>query len=257
MTSQCQESFECDYADNGKDLACTQDGEYKKGSQLREQDLDFTDAEIRLYERRYQEGYDLHDEQYSEWVQKFHPENNKGSKPGKQDLDFTSAEINLYERRYQEGYDLNHDERFNEWIQKFHPFGIVRPSSFSTPDQRLRESDTADDDWSRIVQGSFSADSDDSTDVRCLEKVSLVSKLLDQRKEDFKLPNIKKKKSSCVLTSEENLKLLKEKEMKKKKEEEEKAQRRELRQKKKREEEEKMRHRQERKKKDSQQNKSI
>ena len=255
MTSQCQESFECNYADNGKDIACGQ--EYKKGSQLGEQGLDFTDAEITLYERRYQEGYDLHDERYSEWVQKFHPENNKGSKPGEQCLDFTSAEINLYERRYQEGYDLNHDERYNEWIQKFHPFGFVRPSSFSTPDQSLRESDTADDDWSRIVQGSFSADSDDSTDIRCLEKVSLVSKLLDQRKEDFKLPNIKKKKSSCVLTSEENLKLLKEKEMKKKKEEEEKAQRRELRQKKKREEEEKMQHRQERKKKDSQQNKST
>ena len=186
----------------------------------------------------------------------FIQKNNKGSQPGEQDLEFTSAEINLYERRYREGYDLHHDERYNEWIQKFHPFGTVR-SSCSTPDQSLRGSDTANDNWSRIVQGSFSVDSlDDSTDVCYLEKVSLVSKLLDQRKEDFKLPNVKKKKSSCVLTSEENLKLLKEKEMKKKKEEEEKAQRRELRQKKKREEEEEMRHRQERKK-DSQQNKST
>ena len=49
----------------------------------------------------------------------------------------------------------------------------------------------------------------------------MVEKLLDHRKEEFKLPNIKK--SSYKLTSEENLKLLKEKEMKKKKEEEEKA----------------------------------
>ena len=96
----------------------------------------------------------------------------------------------------------------------------------------LRESDTDDDDWSRIAQGSFSVDSDDSNDVRYLKKVSLVDKLLDQRKENFKLPNIKTKKSSCVLTSEENLKLIKEKEMKKKKEEE-KAQQHVLRQKKK------------------------
>ena len=102
---------------------------------------------------------------------------------------------------------------------KFHPSGIVRPPSFSTPDHSLRESDTDNDDWSRIVQGSFSVDSDDSIDVRYLEKVSLVDKLLDHRKEEFKLPNVKK--SSCVLS---NLKLLKEKEMKKKKEEEEKAQ---------------------------------
>ena len=55
-----------------------------------------------------------------------------------------------------------------------------------------------------------------------LEKVSLVDKLLDHRKEEFKLPNIKKK-SSHVLNCKENLKLLKEKEMKKKEEEEEKA----------------------------------
>ena len=76
-----------------------------------------------------QEGYDLHDKQYSEWVQKFHPEN-KESKSGEQDQDFSNAEINLYERRYQEGYDLHHDERYDEWIQKFHPSRIVGPLLF-------------------------------------------------------------------------------------------------------------------------------
>ena len=106
-TSRCQELFEYDYADNRKDVACAQ--EYNERSELGEQGPDFTDAEIRLYERRYQEGYDLHNKQYSEWVQKFHPEN-KGSKSGEQDQDFSDAEINLYERRYQEGYDLHHDE---------------------------------------------------------------------------------------------------------------------------------------------------
>ena len=49
----------------------------------------------------------------------------------------------------------------------------------------------------------------------------MVGKLLDHRKEEFKLSITKK--SLSVLTSEENLKLLKEKEMKKKKEEEESA----------------------------------
>ena len=59
MTSQCQELFEYDYADNRKDVACAQ--EYKERSELNEQGPDFTDAENRLYERRYQEGYDLHE----------------------------------------------------------------------------------------------------------------------------------------------------------------------------------------------------
>ena len=53
---------------------------------------------------------------------------------------------------------------------KFHPSGIVRPPSFSTPDQSLRESDTDNDDQSRNVQGSFSVDSDDSTDVRYFKR---------------------------------------------------------------------------------------
>ena len=84
-------------------------------SELGEQGQDFTDAEITLYEHRYQEGYDFHhDKQYSEWVQKFYPEN-KGSKPGEQDRDFSNAEIDLYECRYQEGDD-HHNERNNEWI---------------------------------------------------------------------------------------------------------------------------------------------
>ena len=41
------------------------------------------------------------------------------------------------------------------------------------------------DGWSRIVQGFFSVDSDDLTDVCYLEKVSLVDKLLDHRKEEL------------------------------------------------------------------------
>ena len=53
-------------------------------------------------------------------------------------------------------------------------------------------SDTDNNDWSKIVQGLFSVDSDDSTDVCYLEKVSLVNNLHDHRKEEFKLPNIKK-----------------------------------------------------------------
>ena len=69
MTSQCQELFEYDYADNRKDVACPQ--EYKERFELGEQGPDFTDAEIRLYEYMYQEGYDLHDKQYSEWIQNF------------------------------------------------------------------------------------------------------------------------------------------------------------------------------------------
>ena len=74
MTSQCQESFENDYADNRKDVACAH--QYKEISELGEQGPGFTDTDIRLYKHRYQEDYDLyHDKQYSECVQKLHPKN--------------------------------------------------------------------------------------------------------------------------------------------------------------------------------------
>ena len=168
------------------------------------------------------------------------------SQHGEQDLEFTNAEVTLYEHRFQEGYDLHHDERYNEWIRRFHPSSISpRPPSFSTLDSSLRKLDDADDDddddWSRIAQTSLPLDSVDASDVHCLTKASLVDKLVQNRKEQFKLPSLKVKKSSSILTSQENLKLLREKEMKKKKEEE-KAKRLTLRQekKKKKEEEEKV-----------------
>ena len=104
--------------------------------------------------------------------------------------------------------------------------------SFSTPDRDL-ELHTDCDNLSKIVQVSPI----DSADVCCLQKTSIVDKLLDDRKNEFKLPTLKTKKSSCVLTSEENLKIVREKEMKKKKEEKEKAQRRALREEKKKERE--------------------
>ena len=99
--------------------------------------------------------------------------------------------------------------------------------SFSIPDRDL-ESHTDCDDLSKIVQVL----PNDSADVCCLQKTSIVDKLLDNRKNEFKLPTLKTKMSSCVLTSEENLKIVQEKEMKKNKEEE-KAQRRVLQEEKK------------------------
>ena len=122
-------------------------------------------------------------------------ENNK-------DTDYTDAEINLYERRFEEGYNLDHDERYNEWVQRFHPssFAELTGMSFSTPDRDL-ELHTDCDNLSKILQVSPI----DSADVCCLQKTSVVDKLLDDRKNEFKLPTLKTKKSSCVLTSEENL----------------------------------------------------
>ena len=73
----------------------------------------------------------------------------------------------------------------------------------------MKESDADVNDWSRIVQVSPSSDdSSDPHDVHYLTKTSLVDKLIDNKKEEFKLSNLKVKKSGCVLTSEENLKLI-------------------------------------------------
>ena len=61
----------------GKDVACAQEG--KEGSQDGDRDLEFTDAELNLFECRFHEGYDLDtDERYNEWVQRFHSSNLAG-----------------------------------------------------------------------------------------------------------------------------------------------------------------------------------
>ena len=67
-TSQCKKFVDQHI---GKDVVYAQEG--KEGSQDGDQDLEFTDAELNLFECRFQEGYNLnHDEQYNEWVRRFH-----------------------------------------------------------------------------------------------------------------------------------------------------------------------------------------
>ena len=55
---------------------------------------------------------------------------------------------------------MNEPEDLYFWNSK-----NVRSSSIFIPDQSSRESDNYNDNWSRIGQGSFSVDSDDSTDA--------------------------------------------------------------------------------------------
>ena len=70
MTLKRKESSKHACEDEGIGLAVACAQEYREESQ----DNDFTDAEINLYERRFEEGYNLdHDERYNEWVQRFHP----------------------------------------------------------------------------------------------------------------------------------------------------------------------------------------
>ena len=70
MTLERKESSKLACEDEGIGLAVACAQEYREESQ----DKDFTDTEINLYERRFEEGYNLdHDEHYNEWVQRFHP----------------------------------------------------------------------------------------------------------------------------------------------------------------------------------------
>ena len=89
----------------------------------------------------------------------------EGSLDREQELD---AEASLFEYKSQEGYD----EQYNEWVRRFHSYC---------------------NDWSMVVRVSPSLDSADSRDVRCLSKILVMDKLLDSRKEEFRLPNLKVK----------------------------------------------------------------
>ncbi len=175
-------------------------------------DATFSAEEIARYQRRYEEGYDLHDERYEKWlksqyhdvrhstlyspIQQFkkasHLEPNPSSDVS--DATFSAEEIARYQRRYEEGHDL-HDERYEKWLK--YQYHDVR---HSTP---LEES---------VYAPMKSL-------VHVPSHHSSLSVILSKKSAGMKLPhNLKTKTSARVLTGAEHLKLLEEK--RKKKEEE-------------------------------------
>ena len=83
-----------------------------------------------LFQRRFEEGYDLPDDEYMKWLCETHPEsvmNQTAPTVNNITLDKTSnsgqipsEKLILFQRRYEEGYDLP-DEEYMKWLCEKHP----------------------------------------------------------------------------------------------------------------------------------------
>ena len=99
---------------------------------------DFSAEKIALFERRYEEEYDIADPEYEKWLQYYHPSDshhntlinshdesqrssNVNSDPIIHDEpNFSAEKISLFERRYEEGYNVA-DPEYEKWLEHYHP----------------------------------------------------------------------------------------------------------------------------------------
>ena len=99
---------------------------------------EFTNEQKQLYQKRYDEGYNLTvDSEYLRWLKFHHPESSllcgspsasgdSGSRgrgttvtTGSKPPEFTDEQEQLYQKRYVEGYNLTVDSEYLRWL-KFH-----------------------------------------------------------------------------------------------------------------------------------------
>ena len=83
-----------------------------------------------LFQRRFEEGYDLPDDEYAKWLHETHPEsimsqtasaiNNDTLGYANQGTQITHEKLLLYEKRFKEGYDFP-DEEYMKWLHENHP----------------------------------------------------------------------------------------------------------------------------------------
>ena len=151
--------------------------------------------EIKLFQRRYNEGYDLlHDERYNLWLKTFDPHLSPDTTPPAPTTDSAPLELDLFDSC----------------------------SDSSVPPQCTDHS--CSDEEVGLNQTSEEGDC-----VQELQQATVLSKCLSYHKPNIKIPERKAKKAGCVLTSQENLQILEEKEMKRKEEAEKKERARLLR----------------------------
>ena len=143
--------------------------------------ISFSEEEISLFSRRYEEGYDLtHDQRYNLWLKQYHPKccSSNESSPRKQ-LSFPDNCDNV-------------------------------PDNCDTPDN-------CDNGDKIILDNEAPGPGPTNPPVMPLQKSTIFSKILEQSQLQVqKLPQRVPKSSARVLTSSENIKIIEEKEKKKK-----------------------------------------
>ena len=88
-------------------------------------DKQWSAEKIALFQRRFEEGYDLPDTEYLQWLHETHPpdeENTSLLEPNEErsDKQWSAEKIALFQRRFEEGYDLPNAE-YLQWLHETHP----------------------------------------------------------------------------------------------------------------------------------------
>lgn len=127
---------------------------------------EFSDQQIKLFEARFLEGYDIfEDDEYILWLKSYHPEavprdlDDKGIKA------FSTQQIELFETRYLEGYDIFEDEEYVLWLKSYHPEAIPRDltekvmnddkSEQGQEDSELNREDHSDEEFDHSQQQDY------------------------------------------------------------------------------------------------------
>ena len=120
------------------------DDKTKGSNQVRDGKSSIPPEKAALFQRRYEEGYDIPDDEYMQWLRENHPESvtdqaahshncsdsvsqsNSDSQTDNQTM--PPEKTALFEQRYKEGYDIP-DNGYMQWLRKSHPEAAARVSS--------------------------------------------------------------------------------------------------------------------------------
>ena len=114
---------------------------------------------------------------------------------------FTASEIARFERRREEGFDIGTDKHYNQWLKQQDQCILKLPLCHFLHPQPMSQ---------------VSMTTHPCEPVKQLQPCGILSKLLEQKKSQMKMPKLSKPSSTArIITSEENQRQLREKEEKK------------------------------------------
>ena len=84
-------------------------------------DITFTEEQEVRFATRYEEGYDLHDDDYASWLAINHPEAVANLR---RDLNTLTSDEEIFEKWYEEGCDIYDNPNYVSWLMENHPEAV-------------------------------------------------------------------------------------------------------------------------------------
>ena len=105
---------------NNEELCSSEQCGNEEETPVRPSEQQFTPEQEELFNRRYEENYDIPDPIYLEWLKINHPESHPETPVCPSEQRFTPEQEELFNRRYEENYDIP-DPIYLEWLKINHP----------------------------------------------------------------------------------------------------------------------------------------